>query len=149
MQLAPIANRPVLIFVGGIQFEAFIDRVGAELDPRSRFARVYIPLTAGQLQEASEGRELLKPGMFADLVIEGPAHQNSLVLPEAALQANGSLWVIRSGQLQSVQPTVLGRNADGIVVAGFDIGEGIVIGSIAGADDGAPVSISVDQEGRI
>jgi multidrug efflux pump subunit AcrA (membrane-fusion protein) len=148
-QLAPIANRPVLIFVGGNQFEAFIDRVGAELDPRSRFAKVYIPLTAAQLQEASEGRELLKPGMFADLVIEGPAHQNSLVLPEAALQANGSLWVVRSGQLQSVQPTVLGRNADGIVVAGFDIGEGIVIGSIAGADDGAPVSISVDQEGRI
>ena len=87
--------------------------------------------------------------MFADLVIEGPAHQNSFILPEAALQANGSLWVVRSGQLQSVQPTVLGRNADGIVVAGFDIGEGIVIGSIAGADDGAHVSISVDQEGRI
>ena len=148
-QLAPIANRPVLIFVGGNQFEAFIDRVGAELDPRSRFAKVYIPLTAGQLLAAKEGRELLKPGMFADLVIKGPAHQNSLVLPEAALQANGSLWVVRSGQLQSVQPTVLGRNADGIVVAGFDIGEGIVIGSIAGADDGAPVSISVDQEGRI
>ena len=77
------------------------------------------------------------------------AHANSLLLPEAALQGSGAIWVVRGGRLQDVQPTLLGRNADGIVVAGFDIGEGIVIGSIAGAQAGTPVSINTRQERQI
>ena len=73
----------------------------------------------------------------------------SLLLPEAALQGNGAIWVVRDGRLEDVQPDMLGRNADGIVVAGFDIGEGIVIGSVAGAKTGAAVSINALQERQI
>ena len=87
--------------------------------------------------------------MFADLVIKGPAHANSLLLPEAALQGSDTIWVVRGGRLQAVQPTLLGRHADGIVVVGFDIGEGIVIGSIAGAQAGTPVSINTRKERQI
>ncbi len=148
-QLAPVENLRVQVFIAGNQFEASIDRVGAELDPRSRFAKVYIPLSQTMLKNTDGADDLLKPGMFADLVIEGPAHANSLLLPEAALQGSGAIWVVRGGRLQDVQPTLLGRNADGIVVAGFDIGEGIVIGSIAGAETGTPVSINTRQERRI
>ena len=148
-QLAPVENRRVQVFIAGNQFEASIDRVGAELDPRSRFAKVYIPLSQTMLKNTDGADDLLKPGMFADLVIEGPAHANSLLLPEAALQGSGAIWVVRGGRLQDVQPTLLGRNADGIVVAGFDIGEGIVIGSIAGAQAGTPVSINTRQERQI
>ena len=148
-QLAPVENRRVQVFIAGNQFEASIDRVGAELDPRSRFAKVYIPLSQTMLENTDGADDLLKPGMFADLVIEGPAHANSLLLPEAALQGSGAIWVVRGGRLQDVQPTLLGRNADGIVVAGFDIGEGIVIGSIAGAQAGTPVSINTRQERQI
>ena len=148
-QLAPVENLRVQVFIAGNQFEASIDRVGAELDPRSRFAKVYIPLSQTMLENTDGADDLLKPGMFADLVIEGPAHANSLLLPEAALQGSGAIWVVRGGRLQDVQPTLLGRNADGIVVAGFDIGEGIVIGSIAGAQAGTPVSINTRQERQI
>lgn len=148
-QLAPVENLRVQVFIAGNQFEASIDRVGAELDPRSRFAKVYIPLSQTMLKNTDGADDLLKPGMFADLVIEGPAHANSLLLPEAALQGSGAIWVVRGGRLQDVQPTLLGRNADGIVVAGFDIGEGIVIGSIAGAQAGTPVSINTRQERQI
>ena len=148
-QLAPVENLRVQVFIAGNQFEASIDRVGAELDPRSRFAKVYIPLSDKMLEKTDGADDLLKPGMFADLVIEGPAHANSLLLPEAALQGSGAIWVVRGGRLQDVQPTLLGRNADGIVVAGFDIGEGIVIGSIAGAQAGTPVSINTRQERQI
>jgi RND family efflux transporter MFP subunit len=148
-QLAPVENRRVQVFIAGNQFETSIDRVGAELDPRSRFAKVYIPLSQTMLENTDGADDLLKPGMFADLVIEGPAHANSLLLPEAALQGSGAIWVVRGGRLQDVQPTLLGRNADGIVVAGFDIGEGIVIGSIAGAQAGTPVSINTRQERQI
>jgi RND family efflux transporter MFP subunit len=148
-RLAPVENRRVQVFIAGNQFEASIDRVGAELDLRSRFAKVYIPLSETMLENTDGADDLLKPGMFADLVIEGPAHANSLLLPEAALQGSGAIWVVRGGQLQDVQPTLLGRNDDGIVVAGFDIGEGIVIGSIAGAQAGTPVSINTRQERQI
>ena len=148
-QLAPVENLRVQVFIAGNQFEASIDRVGAELDPRSRFAKVYIPLSQTMLKNTDGADDLLKPGMFADLVIVGPAHANSLLLPEAALQGSGAIWVVRGGRLQDVQPTLLGRNADGIVVAGFDIGEGIVIGSIAGAQAGTPVSINTRQERQI
>jgi RND family efflux transporter MFP subunit len=148
-QIAPVRNRRVQVFIAGNQFEASIDRVGAELDPRSRFAKVYIPLSQTMLENTDGADDLLKPGMFADLVIEGPAHANSLLLPEAALQGSGAIWVVRGGRLQNVQPTLLGRNADGIVVAGFDIGEGIVIGSIAGAQAGTSVSINTHQERQI
>jgi RND family efflux transporter MFP subunit len=148
-RLAPVENRRVQVFIAGNQFEASIDRVGAELDLRSRFAKVYIPLSETMLENTDGADDLLKPGMFADLVIEGPAHANSLILPEAALQGSGTIWVVRGGQLQDVQPTLLGRNDDGIVVAGFDIGEGIVIGSIAGAQAGTPVSINTRQERQI
>jgi RND family efflux transporter MFP subunit len=148
-QLVPVENRRVRVSIAGNQFEANIDRVGAELDPRSRFAKVYIPLSDTVLGSTDGANDLLKPGMFADLVIEGPAHANSILLPEAALQGSGAVWVVRGGRLQGVQPTLLGRNADGIVVAGFDIGEGIVIGSIAGAETGTPVSINTRQERRI
>ena len=148
-QLAPVENRRVQVFIAGNQFEASIDRVSAELDLRSRFAKVYIPLSETMLENTDGADDLLKPGMFADLVIEGPAHANSLLLPEAALQGSGAIWVVRGGQLQDVQPTLLGRNANGIVVAGFDIGEGIVIGNIAGAQAGTPVSINTRQARRI
>ncbi len=148
-QLAPVENRRVQVFIAGNQFEASIDRVGAELDLRSRFAKVYIPLSETMLENTNGADDLLKPGMFADLIIEGPAHANSLLLPEATLQGNGAIWVVRGGRLQDVQPTLLGRNANGIVVEGFDIGEGIVIGSIAGAQAGTPVSINTYQERQI
>ena len=103
-QLAPVENLRVQVFIAGNQFEASIDRVGAELDPRSRFAKVYIPLSQTMLKNTDGADDLLKPGMFADLVIEGPAHANSLLLPEAALQGSGAIWVVRGGRLQDVQP---------------------------------------------
>ena len=42
-------NRRVQVFIAGNQFETSIDRVGAELDLRSRFAKVYIPLSETML----------------------------------------------------------------------------------------------------
>ena len=68
-QLAPVENLRVQVFIAGNQFEASIDRVGAELDPRSRFAKVYIPLSQTMLKNTDGADDLLKPGMFADLVM--------------------------------------------------------------------------------
>ncbi|NCF45151.1 MAG: efflux RND transporter periplasmic adaptor subunit [Proteobacteria bacterium] len=135
-QLAPAADRRVQVVTGSNRIDASIDRVSAELDSRSRFARVFVSLP----QSAEQPQGSLKPGMFADVVILGPRHDNSLLLPEAAMQANGSIWFVRGGQLQQQKPTVLGSNLDGIVVQGFDIGEGIVVGNVPGAVTGMAIT---------
>ena len=135
-QIAPVKNRRVQILTDGQRFDAFIDRASAELDSRSRFARLYVPLP----QDPTDAAAKLKPGMFADVIIEGPEHQNSLVIPEAALQAGDLLLHVRGGTLREHRPNVLGRNPDGIVIEGFDIGEGIVIGNVSGISAGMPVA---------
>lgn len=135
-QIAPAAKRKVQVVTGNKRMVASIDRVSAELDSRSRFARVFVSLP----QSADQPPGGLKPGMFADVIIQGPRHDNSLVLPEAAMQANGSIWFVRGGELQQLQPTVLGSNLEGIVVRGFDIGEGIVVGSLPGAVTGMAIT---------
>ena len=91
-------------------------------------------------QDPADAALKLKPGMFADVIIEGPEHQNSLVIPEAALQAGDLLLHVRGGVLREHRPNVLGRNPDGIVIEGFDIGEGIVIGNVSGISAGMPVA---------
>lgn len=135
-QIAPAEKREVSVVTGSKSFEASIDRVSAELDSRSRFARIFISLP----QFADQPPDGLMPGMFADVTIHGPRHDNSLVLPEAAMQANGSIWFVRGGELQQLQPTVLGSNLEGIVVQAFDIGEGIVVGNLPGAVTGMAIS---------
>ena len=135
-QIAPVKNRRVQILADGQRFEAVIDRASAELDSRSRFARLYVPLPQGSANSTLK----LKPGMFADVMIEGPEHPNSLVIPEAALQAGDTLLYVRGGTLREHRTNVLGRNSQGIVVKGFDIGEGIVIGSVSGISAGMPVA---------
>jgi hypothetical protein len=136
VQIAPAVKRQVQVVTGNKRMIASIDRVSAELDSRSRFARVFVSLP----QSADQPPASLKPGMFADVIIQGPRHDNSLVLPEAAMQANGSIWFVRGGELQQLQPTVLGSNLEGIVVRGFDIGEGIVVGSLPGAVTGMAIT---------
>ena len=136
-QIAPVKNRRVQIVTDGQRVDAVIDRASAELDSRSRFARVYVPLP----QDATGSALTLKPGMFADVIIEGPEHQNSLVIPEASLQAGDRLLYVRGGTLREHRPTVLGRNPQGIVIEGFDSGEGIVIGTVSGISIGMPVTI--------
>ena len=137
-QIAPVKNRRVQILADGQRFDAVIDRASAELDSRSRFARLYVPLPQNTTGSALK----LKPGMFADVIIEGPEHPNSLLIPEAALQTGATLLYVRGGTLQEHQPVVLGRNPEGIVIEGFDLGEGIVIGSVSGVSAGVPVQTS-------
>lgn len=132
--IMPAEDLTVVINTAGKRIEAKVDRVSGELDTRSRFAKIYVPVNRGP------NNDELKPGMFADVTIEGPVHQDSLVLPESALQANGDLWLVRGGTIEKHKPQILGGNARGVVVQSFNLGEGIVVGSVVGAADGMQVT---------
>ena len=134
-QLAPAAGRRVVITTDHQTLEATIDRISAELDTRSRFAKAYIPLT-----QTAEAPTALQPGTFADVVIFGPNFPDSLVVPESALQANGAIWFVKEGELSQHQPQLLGRNDQGIVISSFDYADGIVVSPLATPSPGMTVN---------
>ena len=142
-QLVPAQGRTVLIATDVQSLQARIDRIGAELDNRSRFAKAYIALP-----QTTQTGVRLQPGMFADVTIMGPEYPNSLVLPEASIQASGSIWYVRDEALAEHRPQILGRTDQGIVVENFAYGEGIVVGVLASARAGAKVIASPQAQAK-
>ena len=137
-RLAPVVGRRARVRAGGRALPARVERVSAELDARSRFATLYLTFA-----EDAKGPP---PGTFVDLTIDGPELPNTYVLPEAAEQVGGSVWLVAGGQLQSFTPTALGRTAEGWVVAAFDAKDGVVTGAVPGARGGLKVQVGAGGE---
>ena len=129
-RIAPVVGRAATVRAGGAALPARVERVSAELDPRTRFASLFL-----SFKEAPP----LPPGTFVDIEVEGPALHNIYTLPEAAEQVGDEVWIVESDRLGVVHPTVRGRDGAGIVVDAFDYAQGIVIGAVPGARQGLPV----------
>ena len=134
--LQPAAGRPVEVVANGVPLPAVVDRVAPIVNRRSRLVRLYL-----KFGDSVPLESVPAPGTFVNLTIEGPAFENSLSLPKAAEQANGSVWVVREGVLESVTPRSLGRTETGWIVSGFEMGSGVVLGTVPAAEPGAPVRI--------
>ena len=132
-RLTPIVGRAAVVSAGGRSVDAVVERVSAELDERTRFATVY--LTFG----SAPG---LIPGTFVSVALQGPEQEDTFLLPDAAAQMGGRVWVVEDGVLRSETPQVFGRREGGLLVPAFDAGDGIVIGAVPGARDGLPVAIA-------
>ncbi|MBS04215.1 MAG: hypothetical protein CMQ24_16130 [Gammaproteobacteria bacterium] len=132
--LSPLPGRSARLRAGDVTLAAEVERVAPELDPRTRFARIFLALEAP-----------LPPGTFVDVEIDGPPLPDTFVLPEAAEQLGSFFWVVRDGQLEMATPQILGRSDDGIVTAAFDTGEGVVLGSVPGARTGLSVQTSAAE----
>ena len=130
------AGRSAVVRSGEGAFAAQVDRVSAELDSRSRFATLYLTF--------AENEALPTPGTFVDVVIDGPRLADTFVLPEAAEQIGGAIWLVADGVLRSFTPRTIGRTEAGWVVAAFDAAEGVVLGAVPAARAGLPVTVGVD-----
>ena len=130
------AGRSAVVRSGEGAFAAQVDRVSAELDSRSRFATLYLTF--------AENEALPTPGTFVDVVIDGPRLADTFVLPEAAEQIGGAVWLVADGVLRSFTPRTVGRTEAGWVVAAFDAAEGVVLGAVPAARAGLPVTVGVD-----
>ena len=133
--LDPAAGRAVQIVANGDLFPAFVDRVAPIVNRRSRLVRLYV-----KFDDSVPLESIPAPGTFARLSIEGPAFENSLLLPKAAEQPNGTVWVVRDGVLEAATPRSLGRTEAGWIVSDFDTGSGIVLGSVPAAEPGVSVT---------
>ena len=134
--LDPAEGRPVQVIANGDSFPAFVDRTAPIVNRRSRLVRLYVKFADSVPVEA-----IPAPGTFANLRIEGPAFENSLLLPKAAEQPNGAVWIVRRGVLEAATPRSLGRPESGWIVSDFDTGDGVVLGTVPGAEPGMSVTV--------
>ena len=132
-RLEPVLGRGATVRAPGVELEATVERVSAELDARTRFAKLYLALPP----EAG-----IAPGTFVDVTVEGPLVEDTFLLPDATEQAGGHVWRVVDGRLQRQELSVLGRSSEGLVVRAFDPGEGVVTGAAPGAREGLSVRVA-------
>lgn len=130
--IEPADGRGVRVKTGEMEVVSNIDRVSSELDSRSRVAIVYAGLPVGT--------EIL-PGTFVQVEIEGKLHESVFLIPDRAEQSYGAFWLVRSGKLELIEPKILARMKEGIVVESFNAGQGIVIGTLTNVTAGEPVDV--------
>jgi RND family efflux transporter MFP subunit len=130
-RLTPVGGRLAEVRVGDRTYSAVVDRASAELDQRTRFARIYLIL---------EGAADLRPGTFVDVTVLGDRIADTFNIPESSEQAAEALWVVNDGTLQRFEPMILGRGDLGLIVEAFDYGDGIVLGAVPGAREGLTVA---------
>ena len=140
--LQPAIGRRATVTANGRRYDAEIKRVSQVVDVDTRLANLYLAI-ADQEQHSV----LPRPGTFANVSLEGPAYENVYVLPEAATQINGSVWLVDDGNIASFTPDSLGHAEDGWLVRAFDAREGVVVGRIPGVREGLAVR-AVAHESR-
>ena len=132
-RLQPVLGRRATVRSAERTLAAQVERMSAQLDARSRFATLYLTF--------ADEAESLPPGTFVDVEIEGPELADTYLLPEAAEQVGGSVWLVKDNKLQPFVPRAHGRTPAGWVVAAFDPMGGVVMGAVPGARAGLAVQV--------
>ena len=135
--LAPVVGRSADVRLGPRTFPAVVERVSSVVAPRSRMATLFLGFADDVSLE-----DVPSPGIFVEVSVRGEAFDNAFVLPDAAEQHDGTVWVVEAGTLRSVSTRSLGRSAAGWIVAAFDARDGVVLGAVPGAKEGLAVELA-------
>ena len=134
--LAPVIGRSARVSGETGSWRARVARVSSVVAPGTRLATVFLKFSANV-----RASSLPVPGAFVEVAIDGPTYDDVYVLPEAALQERGAVWVVKGGVLRPFEPDTVGRTAEGWVVRSFDAGAGVVVGTLPGAREGLAVAV--------
>ena len=132
-RIAPAQARKATIRSAGVAYAGTVERVSAQLDERTRFARLYVSFDDAERRAA--------PGAFVNVTLYGPQIESAFRLPEATEQPGGHAWRIQGGKLARAPLDVLSRSAAGLLVKAFDAGEGLVVGAAPGGREGLAVRV--------
>jgi RND family efflux transporter MFP subunit len=132
-KILPVEKRIAMITADGLTFEGHIERVSAERDARTRFSQVFLRANNGQL---------LTPGTFVSVKLNGPVTENTFLLPDNAMQSSQKIWIVQKGIITSIPAKILGRSNGQYLVEAFDYGDGIITGSVPGARNGLQVRLA-------
>ena len=134
--LTPVIGRFARVRTRGGSYDAEVVRVSSVVAPQTRLASVFLEFSDSHATDT-----LPLPGTFVEVGITGPSYEDVYVLPEAALQEQGSVWVVQDGTLRAFVPSILGHVAQGWVAEVFDAGEGVVVGTLPEAREGLAVAV--------
>ena len=120
--------------------EGRIARVAPEIDAATGGVTLYAELDSDQA-------DLLRPGTFVSVEIEGVAHENTLLVPETALYDDDHLYVIRAGRMAAIDVEILDRDGSQVIIAA-DIpqGERIITTRLSQAGEGVAVQVEGEEQ---
>jgi multidrug efflux pump subunit AcrA (membrane-fusion protein) len=141
LQRDGLFDRPVSVArttgTGGEAISGRIARVAPEIDAATGGVTLYAVLE-------NEQGDLLRPGTFVSVEIEGMAHENTLLVPETALYDDNHLYVIREGRMAAIDVEIRDRDGSRVIIAA-DVpeGESIITTRLSQAGEG----VAVEEEG--
>ena len=138
--LDPAVGRGATITVGGETYRANIDRISPIVAADTRLIRVFL-----RFDESIPKEELPLPGMFAEILLDGPSYDNVYALSLEAMAPNGQVWVIQNGVVEARSPVTIAITDDNWIVESFDTAEGLVVGSYPGLSSGEAVTVNKVQ----
>ncbi len=116
---------------------ATIARVGAQLDPRTRFIDLFL--------DPGEAAARLRPGQFAEIEIEGPALTGVFILPAEAAPSLDQVRIVEDGEIVERSITVLDRSRGAVIAAPFEFGDGVIVSPVPEGAIGRPADIVSDS----
>jgi RND family efflux transporter MFP subunit len=127
---ALVRPRKVLRAQGDVAYAAVVTRANAELDPQTRLARLTLEFTQ---------QNPLLPGDFVDVEITGRTITGAYRFPEAALQEDRTVWVVKDGRLALRRPQLVFVQDGMFSSLPFDTGDGIVVSALNNPEEGDAV----------
>ncbi|MEO0511165.1 MAG: efflux RND transporter periplasmic adaptor subunit [Verrucomicrobiota bacterium] len=124
-----------------LEYEGMLERGIAAIESQTRFATVRFGF--------SNPPEELLPGLFANVTIFGPSLSNVAKLPLSVLQPDGSLARLNEdNRMQRVEPEIVFRGNDYIVVADLKDGDRILTSRLDGVSEGVLIKPVAGTDGE-
>ncbi len=111
-------------------------RLVGEVSRTTRLSELVVSLPRNDVE-----RLQLQPGALARVILQGRNIPDAALIPNAALQSGGYVWLVERGTLRRSRTIVpLLRTPAGTIVSGLPNGARIALGTIIGADEGIEVT---------
>ena len=121
---------------GAVVASGEVSRISGNVDPTTQSASVFCEVTS------KDGRAL-RDGRFLSGHVEGRPLESVMALNEVLLTGNGTeVFVVKDGLLALVPVEVLHRDADVVLVRGFEQGMQVLAEPVSGAYEGMLVELA-------
>ena len=136
-------GRPALVlsdFATQRQLAGSVVRQGATLDEFTRLGKLFI---------RTEDSNQLMLGEFVSVTIEGDIVDTALGIPESGLTSRDQVWVVEGDTLAKRRVDILGNDKGLLMVAAFDMADGVVTTPPPGALEGQVVKVRQTESATI
>ena len=126
------------------QLKGKVSRIESELQELSRFARVIVTLFYSDIPRQLKNKVI--PGLFVSVGINSQQLLNVTAVPRTALRRNNTLWIVNNGRLSVIEPNILFKSDQEVIVRDIDAGTMIVISDLDIVTENMQVRISDDSQ---